>query len=66
MNEIKSKDLSVNNINISTDIDININKNVRISDRYKFIEGDLNNYDLIEKYGKLKDIPDSICLAKDL
>lgn len=25
-----------------------------------------NNYDLIEKYGKLKDIPDSICLAKDL
>lgn len=25
-----------------------------------------NNYNLIEKYGKLKDIPDSICLAKDL
>ena len=25
-----------------------------------------NNYDLIEKYGKLKDITDSICLAKDL
>ena len=24
------------------------------------------NYSLIEKYGKLKDIPDSICLAKDL
>lgn len=26
----------------------NINKDVRISNRYKFIEGDLNNYDLIE------------------
>jgi len=25
-----------------------------------------NNYNFIEKYGKLKDIPDSICLAKDL
>ncbi|SHJ23909.1 GNAT family N-acetyltransferase [Aquimarina spongiae] len=25
-----------------------------------------NNYNSIEKYGKLKDIPDSICLAKDL
>lgn len=25
-----------------------------------------NNYKIIEKYGKLKDIPDSICLAKDL
>ena len=25
-----------------------------------------NNYNLIEKYGSLKDIPDSICLAKDL
>ena len=25
-----------------------------------------NNYQLIEKYGKLKDITDSICLAKDL
>ena len=25
-----------------------------------------NNYELIEKYGKLKDISDSICLAKDL
>ena len=25
-----------------------------------------NNYTLIEKYGKLKDISDSICLAKDL
>ncbi len=25
-----------------------------------------NNYNLIEKYGKLKDITDSICLAKDL
>lgn len=26
----------------------NINENVRTSDRYKFIKGDLNNYDLIE------------------
>lgn len=25
-----------------------------------------NNYKIIEKYGKLQDIPDSICLAKDL
>ncbi|WP_298514486.1 GNAT family N-acetyltransferase [uncultured Kordia sp.] len=25
-----------------------------------------NQYHLIEKYGKLKDIPDSICLAKEL
>ncbi len=25
-----------------------------------------NNYNFIEKYGKLKDIPDSLCLAKDL
>lgn len=25
-----------------------------------------NNYNSIEKYGKLKDIPDSLCLAKDL
>jgi GNAT superfamily N-acetyltransferase len=25
-----------------------------------------NNYISIEKYGKLKDIPDSLCLAKDL
>lgn len=30
----------------------NINENVRISDRYKFIEGDLNNYDLIENIFK--------------
>ncbi|WP_282136353.1 GNAT family N-acetyltransferase [Seonamhaeicola maritimus] len=25
-----------------------------------------NSYNSIEKYGKLKDIPDSLCLAKDL
>ena len=25
-----------------------------------------NSYNAIEKYGKLKDIPDSLCLAKDL
>ena len=25
-----------------------------------------NNYNLIEKYGKLKDIPDSICLSKNI
>lgn len=25
-----------------------------------------NNYNFIEKYGKLRDIPDCICLAKDL